>query len=136
MIHLDTSVLIDALTGTQRSSSRLRELLASPQPVTISSVVLFEWLRGPRLQEELRAQEALFPSADAAPITSAEARLAAALYKKVKPPLGREADLIVAACAMIAGASLWTLNPIDFKNVPGLSLWALHKKSATARRLL
>jgi predicted nucleic acid-binding protein len=31
-------------------------------------------------------------------------------------------DLAIAACAIVHGAALWTLNPQDFKDVPGLEL--------------
>src|SRR6185295_9139778 len=123
MIHLDTSVLIDALTGPKRSAAALRELLESPEPVAISSVVLFEWWRGPRLEEEIRAQEALFPSEDSVPFGFLEARIASQLYRKIKRPRGREGDLAVAACALADSATLWTLNKRDFKDVPGLTLW-------------
>jgi len=123
MVHIDTSVLIDALTGPKRSSDDLRELLAGPEPVTISSIVLFEWLRGPRSAKETEAQEALFPSADSAPFGFLEARIASQLYKLVKRARGREADLAVAACALASGASLWTLNEADFKDIPNLMLW-------------
>ena len=67
MIHLDTSVLVDALTGQRRSLAYLRELLEGPDPVSISSIVLYEWLRGPRVKEEIDVQEALFPGANALP---------------------------------------------------------------------
>ena len=120
MIYLDTSVLIDAFTGQQRSSLELRQLLAGPDPVVICGIVLFEWLRGPRSQEELSAQDTLFPSADAVSFTFAEARIAAARHSKA----AGEAVLVIAACAIGNGASLWTLNPDDFKDIPGLVLWS------------
>ena len=123
MIHLDTSVLIDALTGPRRSSGRLRELLEGPEPVSLSSIVLFEWLRGPRLKEEIDIQEALFPAADSVSFGFAEAEIASRLYKTVKRPRGREADLAVAACALSDDASLWTLNVADFRDIPVLRLW-------------
>ena len=123
MIHLDTSILIDALTGPRRSSHALRELLEGPELVSISSIVLFEWLRGPRLKEEIEVQEALFPAADSSPFGFAEAQIASQLYKSVRRPRGREADLAVAACALSDGASLWTLNSNDFKDIPALDLW-------------
>ena len=122
MIHLDTSALIDALTGPKRSAPRLRELVAGPQPLGISSIVLFEWLRGPRLKEELEAQEALFPGAAAVSFGTQEAEHAAHIYKSVKRPRGREADFAIAACALTHDALLWTLNPIDFRDVPDLQL--------------
>ena len=122
MIHLDTSVLVDALTGPRRSSQLLRELMGGPEQVSISSFVLFEWFRGPRLKEEIEAQEALFPKADASAFGPLEAQIAAGLYKTVKRARGREGDLAVAACALANGASLWTLNPKDFDDVPDLTL--------------
>ena len=85
--------------------------------------MLFEWLRGPRSAKETEAQEALFPSADSAPFGFLEARIASQLYKLVKRARGREADLAVAACALASGASLWTLNEDDFKDIPNLMLW-------------
>jgi predicted nucleic acid-binding protein len=123
VIHLDTSVLIDALTGAKRSAGALRTLLASPEPVALSSIVLFEWLRGPRVEEELRAQEALFPSENSAPFGFLEAQIASQLYRKMKRARGREADLAVAATALSNGALLWTLNPRDFRDIPALTLW-------------
>lgn len=123
VIHLDTSVLIDALTGPKRSAQDLRDLLAGPEPVTISSIVLFEWLRGPRLEKEIEAQELLFPAADSAPFGFLEARIASHLYKTVKRARGREADIAIAACAQASGASFWSLNEKDFTDIPSLKLW-------------
>src|SRR5438552_18374454 len=97
MIHLDTSALTDALTGPKRSAARLRQLMAGPEPLAINSIVLYEWLRGPRLKEEIEAQETLFPKVNAIPFGSIEAERAAELYKRVKRPRGREADLAIAA---------------------------------------
>ena len=124
MIHLDTSALTDALTGPKRSADRLRELMASPEAIAICTIVLFEWLRGPRLKEEIEAQEELFPKINAVPFGSAEAERAAELYKKVNRPRGREADLGIAACALTHAAQLWTLNRADFKDIPDLELLA------------
>ena len=42
-------------------------LIEQGERVSFSSLVLFEWLRGPRRADELRVQEALFPSGEAAP---------------------------------------------------------------------
>ena len=61
MIHLDTSTLIDALTGTRRSAPALRRAIEEGERVQISTIVLYEWLRGPRRTAELDDQEALFP---------------------------------------------------------------------------
>ena len=123
MIHLDTSVLVDALAGTRRSARALRRVVEQGERVAISTLVLYEWLRGPRVPAELADQEELFPTEQAALFGHREAARAAQLYRSVPRARGREFDLGVAACALAHEASLWTLNPGDFRDVPGLTLY-------------
>ena len=122
MIHLDTSVLIDALTDPRRSASLLRDAIARGERVEVSALVLYEWRRGPRRPEEIAVQEALFPSESAVAFGPEEAKVAAQLFRSVARPRGREIDLAIAACAITHGGSLWTLNSGDFRDVPGLTL--------------
>ena len=122
MIHLDTSVLVDALTGPRRSASGLRQAVERGERIALSAIVLYEWLRGPRTTDELADQELLFPRDQAVAFGAREAARAAGLYKKVARPRGREIDLAIAACAIEHGASLWTLNRSDFSDIPGLTL--------------
>lgn len=122
MIHLDTCVLVDALTGPRRSAPALRALIAEGERIAFSSLVLYEWRRGLRRPEELRAQESLFPGADAAVFGQPEAALASELYRLVRRPRGREVDLAIAATAILHDAALWTLNPRDFADIPRLRL--------------
>jgi predicted nucleic acid-binding protein len=121
-VHLDTSALIDALTGPRRSLPRLRALVGDGHRLGLSSIALYEWLRGPRVRPELAAQEELFPREAAVAFTATEASLAAALYARLAKPRGREIDLAIAACAIGRDAALWTLNPADFQDIPGLTL--------------
>jgi predicted nucleic acid-binding protein len=122
VIHLDTSVLVDALTGSRRSAPALRRVLDRGERIAIATLVLYEWLRGPRSEAELLHQEALLPAAEALPFGPREATLAAELYHAV--PRARHRDLAVAACALASGAALWTLNAQDFRDVRGLELFA------------
>ena len=66
MVHLDTSALVDALTGPRRSLDALTRLIEDGQRIAVSTIVLYEWLRGPRTAAELDAQRELFPPAAAA----------------------------------------------------------------------
>ena len=124
MIHLDTSILVDALSGSRRSARALRKTIERGERVILSALVLYEWRRGPRVPEELTAQEALFPNESSVAFGWQEAALAAELYRGIARPRGREIDLAIAACALAHGAEFWTLNPQDFRDVPGLTLFA------------
>jgi predicted nucleic acid-binding protein len=125
VIVLDTSVLIDSLTGPKRSAPALRRAIERGERLQLPALVLYEWLRGPRLPEEVAAQEALFPSESAVPFGSQEAALSAKLYRTLRRPRGREIDLAIAACAISRQAELWTLNGADFADIPDLRLWSL-----------
>jgi predicted nucleic acid-binding protein len=122
-IHLDTSILVDALTGTRRSAVALERTVARGHVMAISSLALYEWLRGPRTPDELEYQEALLPAADARPFGPAEGARAAGLYRTLTRARGRDMDIAIAACALEHGARLWTLNPDDFHDMPGLQLY-------------
>jgi predicted nucleic acid-binding protein len=122
MILIDTSALIDAITGPRRSASRLREFILDGERIRLTTLVLFEWRRGPRSTQEIADQESLFSSEDAIPMGTPEALVAADLYRKVKRARGREMDLAIAACAITHDSRLWTLNPQDLKDIPNLKL--------------
>jgi predicted nucleic acid-binding protein len=122
IVHIDTSALVDALTGPRRSLPRLIELTEQGHRLGLSAIVLYEWRRGPRTRAELSVQEDLFPSEQAAAFGAAEAAMAAGFYKKVSRARGREIDLAIAASAIVHGAAIWTLNPADFRDIPNLRL--------------
>jgi len=125
VIVLDTSVLIGGLTGLKRSGPAIRGALAEGERILVPALVLYEWLRGPRLREELAAQEALFPAKAGISFGPEEAVVCAELYKAVRRPRGREIDLAIAASAILREAPLWTLNQADFRDVPGLRLYSV-----------
>jgi len=122
VIVLDTSVLVDALCGDMNSEPAIRAALMRSEQLLLPSLVLFEWLRGPRRERELQTQEALLPSDRALPFGSEEAAEAARLYRGLPRARGREVDLAIAACAITWDAELWTLNLGDFADIPGLKI--------------
>jgi predicted nucleic acid-binding protein len=122
VIHLDTSVLIDALTGPRRSMPALRRAVADGIRLGVSALVLYEWRRGPRTEAELAIETALLGPETVASFGELEAALAAKIYRQVRRSRGRELDIAIAACALGQGADLWTLNPGDFQDIPGLVL--------------
>lgn len=123
MIHLDTTVLIDALTGPRRSAAALRVAISNGERLAISTLVLFEWMRGPRAPAELEIQAQLLPQDEAVAFDARAAARAAVLYGQLSRPRGREIDLAIAACAIVNDAKLWTLNRKDFDDISGLELY-------------
>lgn len=97
--------------------------MADGEEFLLPALVLYEWLRGPRLSEEIAAQERLFPSKLAIPFGTEEAIVSADLYRAVRRARTREVDLAIAACALVRGARLWTLNRADFQDVPGIRMY-------------
>lgn len=121
MIFLDTSALIDSLTGSKRSEPILYRLVQQEQ-LALPSLVIYEWLRGPRTRHEIADQEVLFPADAAIPFLPEDAALSAGIYRSVRRARSREIDIAIAACAIRHKAELWTLNPSDFADIPGLRL--------------
>jgi len=91
----------------------------------ISTIVLYEWRRGPRLPHELTAQEKLFP-AELAIVFGVPEALVADVYRKLSRPRGREVDIAIAAHAIARCVPLWTLNHKNFGDIPGLTLASIH----------
>lgn len=123
LIHLDTSVLVDAFAGSRRSLAGVRAATADGDVLTFSTLVLYEWLRGPRVQTETATVFQFFELQELPIFGAPEARRAASLYVRVKGARRRQADLAIAACAIEHGAHFWTLNRADFADVPGLTLY-------------
>jgi len=123
LIHLDTSVLVDAFTGTRRSLRQVTAATAAGHVLAYCAIVEYEWQRGPRVDAETSAVKDFFGGDQVVAFGGSEAALAASLYRRVKRARQRQADLAVAACTIDRGARLWTLNDADFKDLPELLLY-------------
>ncbi len=122
IVHLDTSALIEAVAGERRAYGRLAELIHGGHRLAVCTLAIYEWLRGPRTERELRSQGDLLPANAMVLFGAHEAAVAARLYRSVRRPRGRDLDLAIAACALAHDAALWTLNRKDFDDIPGLRL--------------
>lgn len=122
IVHVDTSALIDAVAGERRGYGRLAALVQGDHRLAISTIALYEWLRGPRTERELISQTELLPPDAVVAFDPQSAARAAALYRSVRRARGRDLDLAIAACAIEHDAVLWTANTRDFDDIPGLRL--------------
>jgi predicted nucleic acid-binding protein len=126
-IHLDTSVLVEILTRTRPLFAAYQTAVADGHRLRLSTITLYEWMRGPRVDLELTNRQRLFPDSDVVTFSVAEATRAARLYRDVARGRGREFDIAVAACAIEHDAAVWTLNQDDFKDIPDLQLYVAPK---------
>ncbi|HTM24526.1 MAG TPA: PIN domain-containing protein [Vicinamibacterales bacterium] len=122
MIHLDTSALVAALTGRRPAAATLRKWIDTGIRPGVCTIVLYEWWRGPRSRQELTDQETLLPADTAFPFGVREAEIAADISRRLERVRQREIDIAIAACAIAQDAALWTLNPRDFRDIPGLEI--------------
>jgi predicted nucleic acid-binding protein len=123
VILVDTSVLIDAFTGPRDLLAALTATVRLGERLGFPALVLYEYLRGPRTQDEIAQQEWVFPAHSALPFGPAEAAIAARLYRTLARPRQRETDIAIAATALTHEAALWTVNTPDFRDIPGLRLY-------------
>jgi predicted nucleic acid-binding protein len=122
MILLDTSALVASICGERPAWPRLLALIEEKHLLRLPSLVLYEFLRGPRVAVELARQDDLFPLHAVVPFTDSEAVVGAQLYRQVRRARARAVDIAIAACALTQDASLWTLNRGDFDDIPRLRL--------------
>jgi predicted nucleic acid-binding protein len=123
VVLLDTSVLIDSLTADRILLPHLGALIARGQPINLTTIVLYEWLRGPRTSKEIADQEDLFPARTAIAFGPDEAALSGKLYRSLRRARSREIDIAIAACAILQEAQLWTQNATDYADIPNLKLY-------------
>lgn len=100
MIILDTTVLVTALTGPRSALPALTKAFERFVRVTVPTLVLYEWLRGPRHEADLAFQEELLPVADALEFGAEEAAEAGRVYRSIKNPRRRQVDIGIAAHAL------------------------------------
>jgi len=114
LIVLDTTVLIDTLRGRPAGQRVLGLREAGDQPAT-TAISIEEVARGAR-QKEHAGIRRLFDGLLVLDIGRAEAELAGG-WRREHASQGvtlHQADCLIAACAVIAGAQLATGNPKDF----------------------
>ena len=89
MILVDTSILVDAFTGSRDLLASLTGTVRLGERLGVPALVLYEYLRGPRSEAEIAYQERVFPAHTALPFGPAEAVIAARLYRTLARPRQR-----------------------------------------------
>lgn len=113
MIHLDTSFLISALEARPAQDRKLRRWMTAGKTLAISAFAWAEFLGGPLHASELAlADEIIAVRRD---FTAQDAALAARLFNESGRRRGSLPDCMIAATALVDGASIATVNVTDFR---------------------
>ncbi len=126
MIHLDTNLMVDAVTAGSPHVKLLREWLSEGKKLGTSAVAWSEFCNGPHSREQKDAVFALLEKR-VADFTLKQAEEASRLFHLTGRRRGSHADCMIAAAAMNLGIPVATRNISDFQRfVPyGLKLLAV-----------
>jgi len=123
---LDTTVLIDLLRGRERATASVRALRETGDTVHACAINVEETVRGLRPAEQEAARR-LFAGLHIIPLGEREGWRAGE-WRRERAERGRtlaQADCLIAAAAVGAGARLATGNPKDFPfEELGVEHWA------------
>lgn len=125
LVLVDTSILIDFFRKTDKTNSRLIQLVQDNSRYCISVVTEFEIYTGTSAEQTRYREEFLFRT-EVLAFDKEVARVAVAISKALKQnnKLIGMADLFIAATAVFHDLPLATLNVKHFERIRGLQLVA------------
>ena len=121
--HIDSDFLIYATSQSGPERVRLLELSASPARLHMSALAWYEYVRGPRLPEEIALARHLLEEDDGiVPLTDELASRAAEVYRQLGSPRRRVNDIAIGVTAAAARVVLLTRNTRDFAGIEDLEV--------------
>jgi predicted nucleic acid-binding protein len=118
--HVDTDVLVYALSVRGPERRRLLAVIDSDAVVETNAIVWYEFARGPRTPEQLAVARQMFDDAGIVPFSEELAGAAAEQFRRLGSPRKRAADVAIGVIAASRGATLLTRNARDFAGIAGL----------------
>jgi predicted nucleic acid-binding protein len=122
LFHIDTDFLVYAISVRGPERRRMTKLLESGHPLEASSLVWYEFSRGPRTPEQLAVARDIFGPDGIVPFSEELAEAAADQFRRLGSPRKRAADIAIGVVARSRGATLLTRNARDFAGLDGLLL--------------
>ena len=121
-VHLDTNVLVHALSVAGPERRRVLELAESEAELQMSAIAWYEFRRGPRTPEQLPLAQSFFFDDGILPFSEELASIASEVFRGLGSPRKRGADIAIGVTAASMNAVLLTRNTRDFAGVPTLQL--------------
>lgn len=124
---LDTDVLSAIMRQHPQATARARRYLLDHRRFTISIITRYEVLRGLLTRQAVRQQHAfeqLCAASEVLPITEEVGVQAAAIYADLyaRGQLIGDADILIAATALVNGYAVATNNEAHFQRINGLTV--------------
>ena len=120
MIHLDTSFLIRALVRDSPEDTRIQEWIKADEPLGMSVIAWAEFLCGPVNETALSLASLIVKQR--LDFTEDMAAFSARLFNGAGRRRGTMVDCMIAATAIVAGATLATCNAGDFERLEEFGL--------------
>ena len=121
MIHLDTNILIDLATAGCPHLGPIREWLRSGEPLAASALAWSEFCHGPHSRPQKDAVFAVLEQR-VTDFTWQMGEQSSRLFHSTGRKRGSHSDCMIAAAAMLSGASLATRNVKDFEKFVPMGL--------------
>lgn len=121
-VHLDTDVLVYALSVDGPERRRVVQLAESEAEVQMSAVAWYEFSRGPRTPEQLGVARSFFFDDGIVPFSEEIASIAAEVFRNLGSPRKRASDIAIGVTASAMEAVLLTRNAKDFAGIPALRI--------------
>ena len=124
MILIDTNIAVALRENVRHVGDRFASLSSLPSLSIISVVELEGGAAAASEGRQVRRQslDRLYANLDILPFTEREAAAYREIISAVGFARGLVIDRMIAAQAMVAKATLATLNPRDFRGIPGLKV--------------
>lgn len=119
---LDTSVAIHLRDGDPEVGLKVRALRDAILFSMITLVELEAGLRGPEAEARSSRLAIVMQSVHARPFDERDAAAYGRIVNVVGFSRRKVLDRMIAAQALVDGATLVTMNPADFREIPGLDL--------------
>jgi tRNA(fMet)-specific endonuclease VapC len=122
---LDTDTLSAVMRGLPPVLSKAREYLAEHRVFSFSIITRYEILRGLKAKDataQLEAFESFCAVSEIVPLTDEVVVKASEIYAELRRrglPVG-DADILIAASALVHGLAIVTNNEHHFNRIPGL----------------
>lgn len=122
LYHIDTDVLVYALSVRGPERRRVDKLLSSDATLETSALAWYEFTRGPRTPEQIAVARDLFGVHGIIPLSEELALAAGEQFRRLGSPRKRAADVAIGVIARSRSATLLTRNARDFAGIDGLKL--------------